>query len=202
MALPDLKFAAAVMPPRAARKASPGLKVTLKPFERIEIGALTLINGWTESSTFSIEGVAPVLREANTMLEDRADTPLRQVYLRLQKLYLRRDGATLEDYRQAAVRLLGEMPAAAETVAKADRAVDEDRLYAALKAYRDLLDRTDAGWSQQESGPAPITQGDREIPLRVEFVRDRRRYRTGQARAAADEAASPKLGTTTRAAAL
>lgn len=182
MALPEMRLAAAVMPPRAARKGSSGLKVTLKPFERIEIGALTLINGWIESSTFSIEGIAPVLRQANTMLEERADTPLRRVYLRLQKLYLRRDGATLGDYQAATDRLIEEMPTAAETVAKAAEAIAEDRLYAALKAYRDLLDRTDAGWSAQALDPAPIKQGDQETPLRVEFVRDRRRYRAGQAR--------------------
>ncbi len=202
MALPEMKLAAAMLPPRAARKPPSGLKVTLKPFERIEIGALTLINGWTESSTFSIEGFAPVLRQANTMLEERADTALRQVYLRLQKLYLRRDGATLENYREAAGRLLAETPAAAETIAKADQAIAEDRLYVALKAYRDLLDRTDAGWSAQPSEPAPITQGDREMPLRVEFVRDRRRYRAGQGRTAAQTSASPKLGMTTRATSL
>ncbi|MCK7472629.1 MAG: flagellar biosynthesis repressor FlbT [Rhodopseudomonas palustris] len=58
-----------------------GLKITLKPFERIEVGPVTLINGWIEPSTFSIEGTAPVLRQANFMPDDRADTTLRQVYL-------------------------------------------------------------------------------------------------------------------------
>ena len=43
-----------------------GLKITLKPFERIEIGPLTLTNGWIEPSTFLIEGIAPVLRQANS----------------------------------------------------------------------------------------------------------------------------------------
>lgn len=168
--------------PRGSRKASSGLKITLKPFERIEIGGLTLINGWTESSTFSIEGTAPVLRQANTILEDHADTSLRQVYLRLQKLYLRRDGATLEGYHQAVERLLQEMPAAAEAVQKANQAIADQRLYAALKAYRDLLDQTDEGWSSQASEPAPIGQGDRAAPPSVEFVRDRRRYLAGHAR--------------------
>uniref|UniRef100_E6VEN1 Flagellar FlbT family protein n=1 Tax=Rhodopseudomonas palustris (strain DX-1) TaxID=652103 RepID=E6VEN1_RHOPX len=168
--------------PRGSRKASSGLKITLKPFERIEIGGLTLINGWTESSTFSIEGTAPVLRQANTILEDHADTSLRQVYLRLQKLYLRRDGATLEGYHQAVERLLEEMPAAAEAVEKANKAIADQRLYAALKAYRDLLDQTDEGWSSQASEPAPIRQGDPEALPRVEFVRDRRKYRAGASR--------------------
>ncbi|WP_415192705.1 flagellar biosynthesis repressor FlbT [Rhodopseudomonas sp.] len=94
MPLTEMTEILAAKSPR--RKGSSGLKITLKPFERIEIGGLTLVNGWTESSTFSIEGIAPVLRQANTIQEDRADTALRQVYLRLQKLYLRRDGATIE----------------------------------------------------------------------------------------------------------
>lgn len=197
MPLTEMTPAAAARMPRAARKAASGLKITLKPFERIEIGALTLINGWTESSTFSIEGIAPVLRQANTIREDLADTSLRRVYLCLQKLYLQRDGATLDGYRTAAERLLADMPVAAATVAKADEAIAANRLYAALKAYRDLLDETDAGWSAQADNPAPIKHGDRETTLRVEFVRDRRRYRASPARVAAGESVSPKLGMTT-----
>ena len=180
MPLTEMTEILAAKSPR--RKGSSGLKITLKPFERIEIGGLTLVNGWTESSTFSIEGIAPVLRQANTIQEDRADTALRQVYLRLQKLYLRRDGATIGSYSEAAERLLAEMPAAAQAVDKAGKAIADDRLYAALKVYRDLLDETDPGWSADESEPAPIKQGTREVQPSVEFVRDRRRYRAGQSR--------------------
>ena len=180
--MPFTEMTATLADKTSRRKPSSGLKITLKPFERIEIGALTLINGWTEASTFSIEGLAPVLRQANTILEDRADTSLRQVYLRLQKLYLRRDGATIESYTEATERLLEEMPAAAAAVDKANKAIGEDRLYAALKIYRDLLDETDEGWSEQASEPALIKQGDRQTPPSVEFVRDRRKYRAGNAR--------------------
>jgi len=172
---------------RTTRGASSGLKVTLKPFERIEIGPLTLINGWTESSTFSIEGLAPVLRQANFMPEDRADTSLRQVYLCLQRLYLRRDGTSIEQYSVKAEQLLQEMPAAAETIRKAGEAIAEGRLYAALKAYRDLLDTTepDKAWSATATESAPLKQGHSQKPLSVEFVRDRRRYRAASASASA-----------------
>ena len=53
MPLTEMTEILAAKSPR--RKGSSGLKITLKPFERIEIGGLTLVNGWTESSTFSIE---------------------------------------------------------------------------------------------------------------------------------------------------
>ena len=167
-----------------------GLKITLKPFERIEIGPVTLINGWIEPSTFSIEGIAPVLRQANFMPDERADTTLRQVYLCLQKLYLRRDGTTTEGYQEKAAQLLQEMPAAAETIRKAGAAIADGRIYAALKAYRDLLDatETDKAWSAAADEPAPIQHGTVRTAPSVEFVRDRRRYRRDSASVAATAA--------------
>lgn len=156
-----------------------GLKITLKPFERIEIGPVTLINGWIEPSTFSIEGTAPVLRQANFMPDERADTTLRQVYLCLQKLYLRRDGTTTERYHDKTEQLLEEMPAAAETIRKAGAAIADGRIYAALKAFRELLDatETDKAWSAAADEPAPLKQGAARAAPSVEFVRDRRRVR-------------------------
>ncbi len=169
-----------------------GLKITLKPFERIEVGPVTLINGWIEPSTFSIEGTAPVLRQANFMPDDRADTTLRQVYLCLQKLYLCRDGITTDSYHDKAQQLLEEMPAAAETIRKAGAAIADGRIYAALKAYRELLDatETDKAWSAAADEPAPIQHGTVRTAPSVEFVRDRRRYRRDSASSSASVAAT------------
>jgi len=162
-----------------------GLKVTLKPFERIEIGPLTLVNGWIESSTFLIEGPAPVLRQANSILEDQADSCLKQVYLCVQKLFLQRDGATTAQYHDKAEQLLKEMPAAAATIQDAGREIAEGRLFAALRRYRELIDQTEAddkGRSVPTNEAARAYRDAAPKAPSVHFVRDRRRYRAGAAR--------------------
>jgi flagellar biosynthesis regulator FlbT len=161
-----------------------GLKITLKPFERIEIGPLTLTNGWLEPSTFLIEGIAPVLRQANTLLEDQADTSLKQVYLCVQKLFLRREGATIAQYQQKAAQLLEEMPAAETTIHDAGRDIAEGRLYVALRRYRELMDAIEADDKRRSAlsdDSAPCERGSTRTPPSVHFVRDRRRYRLGAA---------------------
>uniref|UniRef100_Q07I16 Uncharacterized protein n=1 Tax=Rhodopseudomonas palustris (strain BisA53) TaxID=316055 RepID=Q07I16_RHOP5 len=159
-----------------------GLKITLKPFERIEIGPLTLTNGWLEPSTFLIEGIAPVLRQANALLEEQADTNLKQVYLCLQKLFLRRAGATLELYHRKAGQLLAEMPAAAATIDAAARDIAEGRHFAALRRYRELIDATEAEDKRRSATTGESACGERASARpapAVHFVRDRRRYRLG-----------------------
>lgn len=161
-----------------------GLKVTLKPFERIEIGPLTLVNGWIESSTFLIEGPAPVLRQANSILDDQADSCLKRVYLCVQKLFLQRDGATPAQYHDKADQLLKEMPAAAATIEDAGRDIAEGRLFAALRRYRELIDRTEAENKGLSPSPNESARDDRvttRTAPSVHYVRDRRRYRIGAA---------------------
>jgi len=116
------------------------LKVKMMPFERIFIGATTVTNCWSEPAKFTIEGAAPVLRQAHAMLEERADTTLKRVYLCVQKLYLGRDGATPAQYVELVAALLAEMPRAADTVAAANAEIASGSYYGVIRAYRKLLD--------------------------------------------------------------
>ncbi|MFT3940209.1 flagellar biosynthesis repressor FlbT [Rhodopseudomonas sp.] len=96
------------------------LKITLKPFERIAIGSMTLTNGCEKDSTFTISGSAPVLRQANMMRAECADSCLKKAYLCLQNLYLEQGDATVDMYRLIAARVLRQMPHVKAEIQQAD----------------------------------------------------------------------------------
>ncbi|MDF3812299.1 MULTISPECIES: flagellar biosynthesis repressor FlbT [Rhodopseudomonas] len=115
------------------------LKVKMMPYERIFIGTTVVTNAWSEPAKFSIEGAAPVLRQAHAMLEERADTPLKRVYLCVQNLYLGCDGASVARYFELVAELLAQMPQAAATVAAANSEIAKGSFYGAIREYRKLL---------------------------------------------------------------
>jgi flagellar biosynthesis regulator FlbT len=150
------------------------LKIKMDPFERIFIGTTAVINCWSEPAKFTIEGTSPILRQASTMLEERADTPLRQVYLCVQKLYLGDDSVTLDHYFPRVAALLADMPRAAATVAAANAEIAAGSLYGALTHYRKLLDTVGArDWAADVKGVfAPTAtvaarQGDALLVIRA-----------------------------------
>lgn len=67
-----------------------GLKVELKPRERIIIGESVITNDDQRTRLF-IEGEAPILREKDILTVDQADTPCKKIYLMVQLMYLARD---------------------------------------------------------------------------------------------------------------
>jgi flagellar biosynthesis regulator FlbT len=152
------------------------LKIKMDPFERIFIGTTSVTNCWSEPAKFTIEGNAPILRQASTMLEERADTPLRQVYLCVQKLYLGDEAATLAQYFERVGALLDEMPSAAATVAAANAEIGKGSLYGALRQYRKLLDSVSVNgrdWAAEVTGvfePTPTViarQGKEPLVIRA-----------------------------------
>jgi len=64
-----------------------GLKVELKPGERIIIGESIVTND-DQRTRLVIEGDAPILREKDIMTVEDANTPCKRVYLVVQLMYL------------------------------------------------------------------------------------------------------------------
>jgi flagellar biosynthesis regulator FlbT len=164
------------------------LKIKMDPFERIFIGTTSVTNCWSEPAKFTIEGNSPILRQASTMLEERANTPLRQVYLCVQKLYLGDATATLDHYFQRVAALLAAMPSAGATVAAANAEIGNGVLYGALKHYRKLLDQVSVNgrdWAAEVTGvfqptPTVIARQGRE-PLVIRAPRRGRPERRAKA---------------------
>ena len=67
-----------------------GLKVELKPGERIIIGDSVITND-DQRTRLVIEGDAPILREKDILTPGGADTPCKKIYLAVQLMYLSRD---------------------------------------------------------------------------------------------------------------
>ena len=67
-----------------------GLKIELKPGERIIIGDSVITND-DRRTRLEIEGVAPILREKDILTPQSADTPCKKIYLAIQLMYLARD---------------------------------------------------------------------------------------------------------------
>lgn len=116
-----------------------GLKVELKPGEKLLVGQCIITNSDQRSRLF-IEGSAPVLREKDILTPATADSPAKRVYLAVQLMYIEQDIDTLrEDY----FRLINDFVAAApSTVSIADRINDEiltGKLYKALKTAKELI---------------------------------------------------------------
>jgi flagellar protein FlbT len=67
-----------------------GLKVELKPGERIIIGDSVITND-DQRTRLMIEGDAPILREKDILVPKTADTPCKKIYLAIQLMYLAHD---------------------------------------------------------------------------------------------------------------
>lgn len=117
------------------------LRVELKPFERIVIGDIVLINSGTRTS-FLIDGDARLLRERDTITAETANTPAKRLYHCVQTMYLKNDVAK---YRTSYLGLLKDLrdtdPAVRATIDAANELVSGGALYKALKEIRKLIKR-------------------------------------------------------------
>ncbi len=67
-----------------------GLKIELKPGERIIVGNSVITND-DRRTRLVIEGDAPILREKDILTPQTADTPCKRIYLAIQFMYLAQD---------------------------------------------------------------------------------------------------------------
>jgi flagellar protein FlbT len=114
------------------------LKMTMEPQEWLMIGATRVQNIHPEQAKFSIEGAAPVLRQAHTLTAVEATTPAKRAYLAMQRLYLGLSDDHSE-YRSAAAELSREVPSSRETVLRANIKLSKGATYGALRDLRSII---------------------------------------------------------------
>ncbi len=71
------------------------LIIDLKPEEKLIIGSSVITND-RQRTRLRIEGQAPILREKDTLSPDQATTPVKKMYLTIQKMYLERSDYALQ----------------------------------------------------------------------------------------------------------
>jgi flagellar protein FlbT len=117
------------------------LRVELKPFERITIGDIVLINSNTRAS-FLVDGDAPILREKDTVTAETANTPVRRLYFCAQMMYLKSD---IPGYRAAYLGLVKDLretiPEFLDPIDTVSDQASGGSLYRGLKEIRKLMQR-------------------------------------------------------------
>jgi flagellar protein FlbT len=118
-----------------------GLKISLKPDERIIIGGAVLKNGSTRSD-FVIENNVPILREKDIMSLADANSPCRRIYFAIQLMYV--DEKNIDEHRQTYWKLVKDViNAAPSTTLQIDQISDHilhARHYQALKLTKKLIE--------------------------------------------------------------
>jgi flagellar protein FlbT len=115
-----------------------GLRIELKPFERIVIGESVITNSDTRTS-FLIEGNEPILREKDILMPEKADTPVGQLYVCVQMMYLEKNRAKYQDLYIGFIRvLLAAVPQFREKIELISNFVLAESYYRALRELRKL----------------------------------------------------------------
>jgi flagellar protein FlbT len=118
-----------------------GLKITLKPNERMIISGAVVTNG-NAKSEFLIENNVPVLREKDILAKDDADSPCKRIYFVIQLMYI--DEKKLTEYHTTYWNLVRDVLAAAPSTLGLIDQISGDILngkyYQALKQAKKLIE--------------------------------------------------------------
>ncbi len=116
-----------------------GLKVELKPGERVIIGECLITNG-DQRTRLLIEGQSPILREKDILTPKTADTPAKRIYLAIQLMYTSRDPASHhESYFTLLRELVQAAPSTWPFVADISNHILSGDMYKALKSAKGLI---------------------------------------------------------------
>ncbi len=116
-----------------------GLKVELKPGERLILGECLITNG-DQRTRLLIEGQAAILREKEIMTPELADTPAKRIYLALQIMYTSRDPRTHHDtYFTLTRELVEAVPSAWPYIEAIGNHIITGSMYKALKSAKALI---------------------------------------------------------------
>jgi flagellar protein FlbT len=120
-------------------EASVGLKIELKPGERVMLGECVITND-DQRTRLLIEGSAPILREKDIMTESRADTPAKRIYFAVQLMYISKDPTA---YHELYFKLVRDITQAAPSMWPLIESINNQiltgELYKALKDVKKLI---------------------------------------------------------------
>jgi flagellar biosynthesis repressor protein FlbT len=115
-----------------------GLRIELKPHERIVIGESVITNSDTRIS-FVIEGNAPILREKDILMPEMANTPVSRIYVCVQMMYLEKNLGKYQDLYFELIRdLLAAVPRFRDKIELISKLILAESYYKALRETRKL----------------------------------------------------------------
>ena len=117
-----------------------GLKITLKPGERMIIGGAVITNGG-QKSNFIVENKVPILRDKDILSAEKANSPARRIYFSIQLMYI--DGDNLKNHHKLYWDLVKSFLEAAPSALAIIDQISENILganyYQALKTCKKLI---------------------------------------------------------------
>ncbi|MCB2096460.1 MAG: flagellar biosynthesis repressor FlbT [Parvularculaceae bacterium] len=120
-----------------------GLKLSLKPGEKIAVNGAVIVNG-DRRAEFIVENQASILRERDIMRTDEATTPARRVYLPVMMMALDPNArqAAFGEFEKRLTEIAGVLsdPAGLSICLKISAAVANGAYYKALGHCRALID--------------------------------------------------------------
>jgi flagellar biosynthesis repressor protein FlbT len=129
-----------------------GLKVELKPGERIIVGESVITND-DQRTRLVIEGDAPILREKDILTPATADTPCKQIYLAVQLMYLSREPVPDHVlYFQLVNEVVKAAPSVLPYLDRMNNHILTGSFYKALKEAQQLLRYEEELLSHAQSG--------------------------------------------------
>lgn len=116
-----------------------GLKIELKPGERVMLGGCVVTNH-DQRTRLLVEGDVPILREKDIMTASRADTPAKRIYLAVQLMYVTNNPADHHDLYFRLVRdILQAAPSMWPLIESINNQILTGELYKALKEVKKLI---------------------------------------------------------------
>ena len=119
-----------------------GLKISLKPKERLVINSAVISNAGNSECSLSVENNATILRENNIMGEKDATTPCKQLYFIMQMMYLDAENIAYhyKIYSGLANDILKAAPSTRHLLDEIKKHTTDKKYYLALKTAKKLID--------------------------------------------------------------
>ena len=117
-----------------------GLKITLKPGERMIIGGAVITNGG-QKCHFIVENKVPILRDKDILSAEKANSPARRIYFAIQLMYI--DGSNLKTHHKLYWELVKDFleaaPSALGIIDQISESILQANYYQALKNCKKLI---------------------------------------------------------------
>ena len=119
-----------------------GLKITLKPKEKMIVGNAVISNSGTSDCYIRVENNSTILREKNIMSEDAAKTPCQQLYFILQLMYIDNENSDLHQasYWKLAKEITKAAPSTFNIIDEMNLHIAKQDYYKALRKAQALIE--------------------------------------------------------------
>lgn len=117
-----------------------GLKIILRPGERMIIGGAVITNGNVKTNLI-VENSVPILREKDIMSTEKANSPARRIYFAIQLMYIDENNLTTHHklYWKLVKDFLDAAPSALGIIDQISEEILNTRYYHALKNCKKLI---------------------------------------------------------------